>query len=108
MKYTQQQKKEAQEYLTKIITQNSQIYGAIVKVAPNGISRCIKFYTVKDNCIILITHEIAILTDNPQDRATDGIRVSGCGMDIIFATIYKVGKIGDVDYKEIAQKYILL
>ena len=85
-------KKEMQSVLRTI--KAGKIYADIKSVSRSGMSRRIAFYRVKNGRIERITSEIAwlggYLTPGKHDGdiTDNGLRVSGCGMDMIFNTLY--------------------
>ena len=89
MEYTQEDKINAKQYLLEKynVKCGDEIYSLVMKVAPSGMSRQIKFFIARDNKIIDITPSVARLTDN---RLKDYWRlvVSGCGMDMCFKVVY--------------------
>jgi hypothetical protein len=81
-------------------TYNAIIKGAIiadvVSVSKSGISRRIKFYYIKDNKIVRATNAINFLLNKGYKYIhNEGLRVSGCGMDMIFHTLYNC-----IEYKK--------
>jgi hypothetical protein len=68
------------------------IYGIVKSVSASGMSRTIKFYTIKDNRPMFLSWSISQLLGYKMKE--DGtIRVSGVGMDMIFATVYELGAV---------------
>jgi len=82
-------------------TYNSIIKGAIiadvVSVSKSGLSRRIKFYYIKNNKIIRATNAVSFLLNKGYSYIVndDGLKVSGCGMDIILHTLYNC-----IEYKK--------
>lgn len=68
---------------------NKRIYATVTHVANSGMSRCVKFYYVnKDGNIYNLTPRISRITGY---RLTDkGVRIRGCGMDVIFNLLYNI------------------
>jgi len=101
-------KLEMTEELESILqsVRDGEVYADVVSVSRSGMSRRIKFYRIKKDIfdkksshyIQRITAEIGWLSGElEQGKYTqgrnrsvyvDGLRVSGCGMDMIFATLY--------------------
>ena len=76
---------------------NGKIYADVVHVSSSGMSRRIKFYLVEKNHIVRITHIIAWLAtyvdlgeyqQGKKYLTGHGLNVGGCGMDMIFHTLY--------------------
>lgn len=90
-------KKEQMENLTDLQnamkeSTNKRIYATVTRVSNSGMSRCVKFYYVnKDGNIYNLTPRIARIMGY---RLTDyGVRIGGCGMDVIFNTLYNINLI---------------
>jgi hypothetical protein len=82
------------------------IKGIVTSVSASGMTRRIRFFTVDMTAteynretgehfnaprVIEVTHLIGrILEDNVNDN---GLKVTGCGMDMIFHTVYNVSRI---------------
>lgn len=73
------------------------VYAQVISVSNSGMSRRILFFRVKHNAIERITPQIAWLSGNvtpgqyTQGKKLlieDGLQVGGCGMDMIFHTLY--------------------
>lgn len=66
------------------------IYGIVKSVSASGMSRRIKFYTIKDNRPYFLTWAVSqVLGYSMLDDGT--IRVSGVGMDMVFSVVYDLG-----------------
>lgn len=68
-----------------------EIVADIVHVSNSGMSRRIKFYYVKDNRIQRATDAIGFLLNKGIDYNVNnkGLKVNGCGMDMVFHTLYE-------------------
>ena len=51
-------------------------------------SRTISFYMIEDGELRNITGAIGEVTGYPRDRYTNGLRVRGYGMDMVWHTLY--------------------
>jgi hypothetical protein len=94
MEYTKEEKQKARDYLLNFcgIKCGDEIYSVVMKVAPSGMSRQIKFFVAKDKRIIDITPSVARLTDNRlKDYWT--LAISGCGMDMCFKVVYDLASV---------------
>ena len=67
------------------------VIASIVSVSSSWMSRKIKFAVCQDDRLINITREIFFLYNNYFDFDTFNwyVTVKGCGMDMIFHTLYK-------------------
>jgi len=80
------------ETIKKTIKQGK-IYAKVNHVSKSGMSRDILFYRIRHNEIENITPQIAWLTESSligeyKEYQQKGLRVSGCGMDMIMNTLY--------------------
>lgn len=73
------------------------IYANVNSVSRSGMSRRISFYMVEDGAIARVTREVAWLTgwvpvgehkSRGKWMVDAGLWVGGCGMDMIFHTLY--------------------
>ena len=78
----------------KRLCKGRRIYARVNCVSRSGMSREITFRVLKNNRLWNITGLIQKVTNYSWGRSWDGIRVSGCGMDMIFDTLYVVNSIG--------------
>ncbi len=86
----EQEKLEAKQTLKEWGVKDGTIINAKVnKVSQSGMSRNITLYiTDKDGSIIDISYHAAKVLEWPyKDKYDGGIRVGGCGMDMLFHTI---------------------
>lgn len=97
----------ALERLRGILKPGDTVYGIVRSVSKSGMSRRIDFYALKDNQHVFLTSSMADLGIGSYSteawRRSQGMRVDGCGMDMIFACVYELGRIlwpnGDGKYK---------
>ena len=68
------------------------IYGIVKSVSSSGMSRTIKFYTIKDNRPMFLSWSIGQLLGYKL-REDGTLRVSGVGMDMIFKVVYDLGAV---------------
>ena len=100
MKKIQEEETEAyQEEMHKVKQAiiAGKIYAKVNSVSHSGMSRRISFYMVEDGTIKHVTSEVAWLTgwipvgeykSRGKWMVDDGLFVGGCGMDMIFYTLY--------------------
>ena len=74
--------------LRKTLTAGDTIYGIVRTVAKSGMSRRIYFYKLTADGPLYLTGRFAALAGT--DDFDGGLRVNGCGMDMIFATVDNV------------------
>lgn len=87
-KITAAEREEARAHLRKLLPVGSAVYGSVVHVARSGMSRTIRFYVVESGAIREITGYVAsALGERCRARPDFGLRVGGCGMDMVFHTV---------------------
>lgn len=79
-------------------TSDSKIYTIVRGVAKSGMSRRLSFFMVEDGALINITQVIAQCLGYTLNEREWSFRVSGCGMDMIFDTLYRFAK--KIGFKE--------
>lgn len=89
MNKTKPYKQEAVQRLRDWLPVGTTIEGIVVNVAPSGMSRSIRFLYVNEGRITEIPPGwIAAAIGERLDEKRSAVRVSGCGMDMVFASIY--------------------
>jgi len=84
MKLTTRQLAE-KKFLKSLIKPTSTIIVQQTKVARSGMSRRLELYVMAKNELIRITYSVAQLMGSSIN--SNGILVTGCGMDMHFATV---------------------
>lgn len=64
------------------------IYCVLRHASQSGMLRVIDFYIIKEGRPFYVSPLIAAFCDYKRDTKKDGLRVSGCGMDMGFAVVY--------------------
>lgn len=83
----QDEKAEALENLARYLPEGSTVYCVLRSVAKSGMSRRIDFYTITPNDLDekprlkYLSGYIARAFGYTLDKAKEGLRVNGCGMD---------------------------
>lgn len=78
------------EILRNLIKPGQTVYTQIVSVSKTGMSRVIRLHIVDDGKIVGITGYAATVLGWSGDA--DGLKVTGCGMDMGFHTVYCLGQ----------------
>jgi hypothetical protein len=79
------------ERLHDLLDERKKVYGVIRRVSNSGMHRWIDFYTIKNDDLYFLTG----LIDNvlvEYKRTTEGLKVSGTGMDMVFAVVYDLSE----------------
>lgn len=89
MKYSKEDKAEALATLRKLCPPGTTVYTKLNHVSRSGMSRSITPFIMIGNEPRYIAYSVAVLFNQSRDKY-DGIRVSGCGMDIGFHLVYNL------------------
>lgn len=84
---------ESLNQLKKIMNHcdNKKVYATVLHISSTGMSRVIKFIAItKRGKVYNLNNIIHNITGYAWDRSYYGLRVYGCGMDMIFNTLYNV------------------
>jgi hypothetical protein len=101
MKYTKEQKQNAYRILKR--NYGERFAAIITSVSKSGMSRRIKFYAADFQHV---GYYIAVLLDLPWDDCK-GLRVDGCGMDMIFDVLSRLNFImAELDTTEERQAWV--
>jgi hypothetical protein len=98
MKYTKQEVNEALEYLHKYLKPSDKVYTILRQVSRSGMSRHISVLRGTRTGDIAEAHEphditylVARVLGERRDDKDGGLVVSGCGMDMGFEIVYRLG-----------------
>jgi hypothetical protein len=99
MEFTQSQK-EAIEQIKNL--KGCPIVATVKQISNSGTSRIISFAAVKNNGLYRLDYAIQIILHlNATKKSTEGLIINGCGMDMIFHTLYNLnGRIAVYDGQE--------
>ena len=88
-KAQQRERQEAIEHLREFIKPGDTVYTTLKHVSRSGMLRIIDVHVIEDNQPRWIAYTVAKAIDAPfNQRASDGIKMTGCGMDMGFALVY--------------------
>jgi hypothetical protein len=92
-KAEQAQRAESIAWLQKHVPAGSKVYGIVRTVARSGMSRTIDFYAFPgDGERLYLSGYFADVMGIRRNRE-GALKVSGCGMDMIFGTIYQASSV---------------
>jgi hypothetical protein len=89
MKYSKSEVQEATNLLHKWLKPGDTVYTILRNVSRSGMSRRIDLYVCIDGHMQYLSGAAAVVLGDP--RPTDGIKVSGCGMDMGFHLVSNLG-----------------
>lgn len=79
----------AKDKLIGLLSETDTIYTILRSVSKSGLTRSIGFYIVDNNKeIININYYIKVLLGYKFNKAHDGLRIEGCGMDMGFHVVH--------------------
>lgn len=89
-------KKQAQidaiKDLQELLKPGDTVYTQLKHVSSSGMSRIIGLVVIRDNEPRHIGYLVSKALDMRYDRNKEGIKISGCGMDMGFAIVYDLGR----------------
>ena len=91
MKYTKQEIEQAREYLHGYIKPGDKVYTILRQVSRSGMSRHISVLVKSDEGMHEVTHLVAKVLGERRNNDDGGLVVSGCGMDMGFEVVYRLG-----------------
>ena len=81
---------EAAEYLRKLLPPGATVYTTLKHVSRSGMLRVIDLHAIVDGQPVWLSGAAAIAFGWKRDKNREGIRVSGCGMDMGFQLAYEM------------------
>lgn len=96
MAMTKKQKREAAIEAARIlrdeygVKKGDTLYTSLLHASASGMLRVIRIIKIKDSKPFDVSYRAAQALEWPYDEKRGGVRVSGCGMDMGFHTIYEL------------------
>ena len=81
------------------------VYGIVRHVSASGMSRDIDLYIIKDNAPVYLTGYVSTILDYPMAK-NRGMKVGGCGMDMVFHCVSSLAYAIGCDYKTLNSEII--
>ena len=98
-------REQCKQKLSKLLESVDTVYGIVRHVIASGMSRDIDLYIIKDNQMVYLTGYVSTVLDYPMSKNC-GMKVCGCGMDMVFHCVsslaYAIGR----DYKTLKSEII--
>lgn len=91
MKYNKAQVEEARGYLLEALKPGDKVYTILRQVSRSGMSRHISTVITGQDGHRDITYLVARVLGERRNDNDGGLAVSGCGMDMGFETVYRLG-----------------
>ena len=83
---------EAIADLLKLLKPGDTVYTRIDHVARSGMMRVIDLFIIRDNEPHCITWQVCKAVDRKYNRRHEGLEANGCGMDMCFDAVYRLGR----------------
>lgn len=88
-------REQCKQKLSKLLENVNTVYGIVRHVSASGMSRDIDLYIIKDNQPVYLTGYASTVLDYPMSK-NRGMKVGGCGMDMVFHCVssiaYAIGR----------------
>ena len=81
------------------------VYGIVRHVSASGMSRDIDLYIIRDNRPVYLTSYASTILDYPMSK-NRGMKVGGCGMDMVFHCVSALAESIGRDYKTLRSEII--
>ena len=81
------------------------VYGIVRHVSASGMSRDIDLYIIADNRPVYLTEYASTILDYPMAK-NRGMKVGGCGMDMVFHCVSSLAYAIGHDYKTLKSEII--
>ena len=91
MKRPMTEKDEAIYALRKLLKPRDTVFTVLRHVSVSGMFRRIDLYAVKKNRLVYLSCYASKALGVALDKHKDGLRVTGCGMDMGFHLVYNLG-----------------
>lgn len=98
-------REQCKQKLSKLLESVETVYGIIRHVSASGMSRDIDLYVIKDNQMIYLTGYASTVLDYPMSK-NRGMKVCGCGMDMVFHCVSSIADAIGRDYKTLKSEII--
>ena len=86
------QKEQAKKHLRKLLKPGQTVYTILRHCSSSGMSRSISLVIPTKDGIKSLDYWIAQARGESTDQKNEGIKVSGCGMDMGFHLVYNLGR----------------
>lgn len=111
-KYSAQETQDAKATVAELIRPGATVYTLIRHVSSSGMSRVIDVFAIQDAkdgsgpYLRRFSWSAAIALGWSYDRKHEGVKVSGCGMDMAFHLVSSLCYAVGVDYKTVRKESI--
>lgn len=81
---------QSKKDLRKLVKPGDTLYVKLNHRSASGMYRCIDVFVIKKNEPLRLSWSVAEVTGLGYDRKHEGVRASGCGMDMGFHVVYEL------------------
>ncbi|MBU2504119.1 MAG: hypothetical protein KJ879_03665 [Nanoarchaeota archaeon] len=85
------EQKNSLERLQNLLNEGDTIYCILRHISRSGMSRLISFSCIKEEKHINLDYDISKILNYRRGKY-EGLKVSGCGMDMGFSVVYEIGR----------------
>lgn len=89
---TQSQRQEALDALRAILKPGDTVYTVLRHRSASGMTRTIALCVIRDNEPRWFTYWLPFIGIGKRDDKHEGVKVEGCGMDMGFHVVYRLGQ----------------
>jgi len=92
MNQKEREKQNAKRYLLEQleIKPGDEIFTVLRHVSQSGMMRHVSLFYLKENDLVNISYHVSKLIDFPFSDKNNAVKVSGCGTDVGFQTVYNM------------------
>jgi hypothetical protein len=92
MKYTKEDKEQAEKTLRALLRPGMTVYTLLERVSRSGMQRSVKLYVVNGEELRHLSWSVACFLGMSRKQREEGITIDGCGMDMGFDLVYRLGR----------------
>ena len=98
-------REQCKQKLSKLLENVDTVYGIVRHVSSSGMSRDIDLYIIQDNQLVYLTGYASTVLDYPMAK-NRGMKVGGCGMDMVFHCVSSIAYAIGREYKNLRSEII--
>lgn len=98
-------REQCKQKLSKMLENVDTVYGIVRHVSASGMSRDIDLYIIADNRPVYLTGYASTVLGYPMSK-NRGMKVCGCGMDMVFHCVSSIADAIGRDYKTLKSESI--
>ena len=86
------ERKEAYDNLREVLSPGDTLHTVLRHVSKSGMTRWIDVYKIENGEMRYLSYWASKLLDYPMSDKREGVKVTGCGMDMGFHLVYNVSR----------------